>query len=178
MPTTNYRWIPLFLFYYLATFTIGSINSFLSEWSLYLFIVGLFVALPALSEDYITSLIVILLTGLLYDTQNNLSFGTTSLLMVILYIVLCIIKPHFKKNKSFTYHFFIQFANFSLILLLGLLQANELLWNIYYWTNLLLMWGVSSLFLFLIAPWFIQLQNTLLLLFNKLIQQHRDSQLT
>lgn len=137
------------------------LNSALAGWSLYLFLLGPMVILPALYLRHSAAFLCALLTGLWVDASLPAPFGWFTLSFIIanafLYQMRLRFRPEYNDHPVLLAHL----ANFLFFIALSFGPARELAAEPAYWLRIGTDLLISHLVLLPVAPWFFQLERLL-----------------
>ena len=136
-------------------------NSALAGWSIYLFLPGAMLVLPALYLQHRSYFLCMLATGLWVDAALPVTFGCFTLLFLTAGAI--IIHYRFRFRAEHNYHpvLIAHAVNFLGIVVLILTASQGRLADIAFWVQVLTTSLFSHLTLLLVAPWFFDLQRAL-----------------
>lgn len=142
------------------------VNSTLATWSVYLLMLGPMLVLPPLFLRHSSFFICILLTGLWVDAALPSPFGIFTISFLILSTFLFYFRFRFRVEHNYHPILLAHASNFFCFLVLipshGISALNEA----HYWLHWLITLVASHTALFVLAPWFFNLQRLLIDLFN------------
>ncbi|MGJ8640790.1 MAG: hypothetical protein ACSHYA_15480 [Opitutaceae bacterium] len=137
------------------------VNSALSNWSLYLIMLGPMLVLPAIFLRHRSYVLCTLFTGLWIDAALPSPFG----LMTLGFLAMgaFIFQMRFRFRAEHNYHPVIlsHICNFSSILLLTSASGFKYFATSSFWIQIVITTLVSHALLFIVAPWFFNLQRLL-----------------
>lgn len=146
------------------------VNSTLAALPCYLILFGPMLVLPSLYMRHRSYFLCTLLSGLWVDAALPSTFGFFTISFLIAGALICFARIRFRAEHNYHPILLAHASNAFFILLLTLSADFELLKLSNYWIQVVFSLLLSHLALFLIAPWFFNLQRLLLELF------HFDSQ--
>lgn len=166
MRPTDTRWAVVTLANVLLVWLCGLANSHLaSAWfpfvdyfSTYLYLGGLFTTFAALRLDARNGWIAIILTGLVADSQTPAPFGTSVVLLGLVYAALLYGRHRFPRDEPLFGTVVALFTNLFLFLALSFLLVGTHPRPAHTWLRLFTDLIASQLVIALITPWFLALQ--------------------
>jgi hypothetical protein len=153
------RWLIVFLSNYLLWWLVGLANSHLASSAVHLYVGGLFVVYPALRLDRRHGLIAILLTGLMMDAVDPLPYGTSMMLLAFVHATLLHGRQRFPREGALFGIVVALFANLFLVLALSFFLVSGHPQPALAWIRIFVDLLASQLFLLVITPWFLALQD-------------------
>jgi cell shape-determining protein MreD len=167
MRRLDIRWLIVLLANLLLCWMVGTANHYLSRFSflwmdycsIHLYIGGLFVLYAALRLDSKHGWIAVLLTGLMTDSLDPVPFGSSMLLLGLVYATLLYGRRRFPREGSIFGIVVALFANLFLVIALSflLVGANPRPGEI--WLRIFVDLLASQAVIILITPWFLALQE-------------------
>jgi hypothetical protein len=137
------------------------VNSALSNWSLYLVLLGPMVVLPAIFLRHRSYVLCTLLTGLWVDAALPTSFGLITLGFLAAGAFIFQIRFRFRAEHNYHPILLAHACNFFAIALITIASGVGNLLVSAFWIQVILTSLISHLTLLVVAPWFFNLQRTL-----------------
>jgi rod shape-determining protein MreD len=153
------RWLIVTGANLLLWWLVGLANNYLSTSAVHLYVGGLFVVYSALRLDRKHGLITIVLTGLLIDAVEPVPFGTSMLLLGLVHATLLYGRQRFPREGAIFGIVVALFANLFLVIVLSFLLVGANPRPGSAWLRIFVDLLASQLFLLLITPWFLALQD-------------------
>jgi rod shape-determining protein MreD len=153
------RWLIAFLANLLLCWLVGLANNCLAGAAVHLYVGGLFVVYPALRLDRKHGLIAIVLTGLLVDATAPVPYGTSMLLLGLVHATLLYGRQRFPREGAVFGIVVALLANLFLVIALSFLLVGANPRPGSAWLRVFVDLLASQLFLVLITPWFLALQD-------------------
>lgn len=138
------------------------VNSGLSAWPVYLFLLGPMVVLPALFLRHQSYFICTLLTGLWVDAALRVPFGCFTSLLLMVGAGIFSLRIRFRTEHNFHPILLAHASNFFLLAALTLATGREYFSDVGFWIQVLMTLACSHLALLVLAPWFFNLERQLL----------------
>ncbi len=153
------RWLIVFLSNLLLWWLVGLANNYLAAASMHLYVGGIFVVYAALRLDPRHGLIATLLTGLLFDALEPVPFGTSLVLLGVVYATLLSGRQRFPREGAIFGIVVALFANLFLVIALSflLVGANPRPGDA--WLRIFVDLLASQLAILVVTPWFLALQT-------------------
>lgn len=171
------KWPILVIGNFILIFLLQMINNALAPYTIHLYPFALFIFSPLLLLPFTPGLISIVITGLILDASSTLSPGTTTLILVIVYTACSWFRRQFKTCSGWHNMLLLQSANAIILSFLTVFVNPSNHTSIYFWISTLSNLILSQILLIFIASWFLNLQNSLLILFaSKLKDPKAQSQ--
>lgn len=153
------RWLIVFLANLLLWWLVGLLNDVLATSAVHIYAGGLFVVYSALRLDRKHGLIAVLLTGLLIDAAEPLPYGTSMLLLGLVHATLLYGRQRFPREGAVFGIVVALFANLFLVIALSFLLVGANPRPGSAWLRIFVDLVASQLFLLVITPWFLALQD-------------------
>jgi rod shape-determining protein MreD len=161
------RWLIVFLANLLLWWLVGVLNHHLQRFSflwldrvsLHLYVGGLFVVYSALRLDHKHGLIAIVLTGLSIDALEPVPYGTSMILLGFVHATLLYGRRRFPREGAVFGIVVALFANLFLMIALSFLLVGANPRPGSAWLRIFVDLLASQLFLLVITPWFLALQE-------------------
>ncbi|SDS39482.1 hypothetical protein [Opitutus sp. GAS368] len=153
------RWLIVVGANLLLWWLVGLANSHLTSSAVHLYVGGLFVVYSSLRLDRKHGLIAILLTGLMIDAVEPVPFGTSMLLLGLVHATLLYGRQRFPREGAVFGIVVALFANLFLVIALSFLLVGGNPRPGAAWLRVFVDLLASQLFLLLITPWFLALQD-------------------
>jgi hypothetical protein len=142
------------------------VNSSLAEFSIYLFLLGPMLVLPALYLRHQSYFICTLFTGLWVDAALPASFGLFTICFLCAGALIFAMRIRFRAEQNYHPILLAHGLNFFCILVVSVSMGTESLSNLSFWLQVLATSLVSHLALLVVAPWFFNLERMLFELFH------------
>ena len=143
---------------------VTQLNHTLTDLRLFLFIGGLFVTFGALTQPFVTGLWCAMLTGLVFDANTPVAFGTHLVLFAAAHIAIFQLRDRIPRNDTISRVTVAVLANLALFLVFSFIQIVRTPIVSAVWPRMLMDLFCSQVFLAIIAPWFFALQERALVL--------------
>ncbi len=153
------RWLIVAGANLLLWWLVGLANNYLAGSAVHLYVGGLFVVYASLRLDRKHGLIAILLTGLLVDAVEPVPFGTSMVLLGLVHATLLYGRQRFPREGAVFGSVVALFANLFLVIALSFLLVGGNPRPGAAWLRLFADLIASQLFLLVITPWFLALQD-------------------
>lgn len=137
---------------------VTQLNHSLSDAQIYLFVGGLFVTFPALTQSLASGLWVAIFAGLVCDANTPVAFGTHLLLFATVDVLVFRVRDRVPRNDTISRVAIAVVANLALFLVFSILQIIRTPAIAAIWPRLLMDLLCSQVFLAVIAPWYFALQ--------------------
>lgn len=137
------------------------VNSAITPWSLYFFILGPLLVFPALYPRLSGMMLCLFFTGIWIDVAFHGVFGLFTLFLPICGIVVFQLRIRFRAEHNFHPAILAHVANFIFLIVLTVAEGKGLWGAIGFWKQVVLTSFLSHLCLLVIAPWFFNLQRLL-----------------
>lgn len=145
----------------LLLFLVLLINSSLASVNVQLFLLGPMIIIPALYLRYPSCLLTILISGLWVDAALPSSFGLFTFSFLAIGSCFYSIRYRFRAEQNFHPILLAHLANALCLLFLTLWHSHTFLNQMPFWIQLGKTAFLSHLILFLVAPWFYNLERLL-----------------
>ena len=142
------------------------VNSALASWSLYTLLLGPMLVFPALYPRLPASMFCLLMTGLWIDAALPVTFGLFAVAMPISGVLVHHLRIRFRAEHNYHPVMLAHGANLVFLILLTVAGGKELYGFAGFWNQVALTSLLSHLILFVVAPWFFNLQRLLFELFR------------
>ena len=146
----------------LVLFLIQLVNDILAPRTLHIQVDALFVLFPTLIFPFVPGLLCVMTTGLVADATHTLHFGTSLILFSVAYTFIYWMRIQFQGYSSRFTPWLSQIINAVLFLAISLILAANHLTSLLYWVSALINLTLSQGVLFILQPWFLSLQHSLL----------------
>ena len=143
---------------------VSQLNNEISDWHIYLFVGGLYVAFAALTQPLAAGLVSSLLIGAVLDANTPVAFGTHLVLFAATHLVVFRLRDRVPRDDTVGRVTVAVLANLGLYLVFSVLQLMRTPAVAAVWPRMLFDLLCSQVFLALIAPWFFALQTRALVL--------------
>jgi rod shape-determining protein MreD len=153
------RWLLVFLANFLLWWLVGLLNHHLAGTTLHLYAGGLFVVYAALRLDRKHGLIAIALTGLLMDATSPVPYGTSVVLLGLVHATLLYGRQRFPREGALFGLVVALLANLFLFIALSFLLIGASPRPGSAWLRIFADLLASQVFLLLVTPWFLALQD-------------------
>jgi cell shape-determining protein MreD len=130
----------------------------------YLFVGGLFVTFSALTQPFAPGLSSAMLSGLIFDANTPVAFGTHMVLFAATHVVVYRLRDRVPRNDTISRVTVAVLANLALFLVFSFSQLLRSPAISGAWPRLFIDLICSQIFLALVAPWFFALQSRSLVL--------------
>lgn len=137
------------------------VNSGMSAWPVYLFMLGPMVVLPALYLRHKSYFVCTLISGLWVDASLSVPFGFFTTLFLMLGAVIFSIRIRFRAEQNYHPILLAHVINFFLLIVLTVATGREHFGAVSFWIQVLTTSVCSHLALLVIAPWFFDLERQL-----------------
>jgi len=135
------------------------VNSAMSAWPIYLFLLGPMLVLPVLYLRHRSYFVCTLLTGLWVDATLPSAFGFFTLLFFITGALIFVVRIRFRAEHNYHPILLAHILNFIFLLTLTIATGWEHFGVPEFWIQVLVTTLVSHLVLVVIAPWFFNLER-------------------
>ena len=159
MRRSDPRWLIVFLANLLLWWLVGLANNYLTPLSVHLYIGGLFVVFPAVRLDTKNGLIATLLTGLMFDAMEPVTFGTNMVLLGLVFAALLYGRQRFPREGALFGIVVALLTNLFLVIALSFLLVGDNPRPGEAWLSIFVDLLASQLVILLITPWFLELQT-------------------
>ena len=149
---------------------LSELNHALSGLHLHVFAGGLFVVFAALHQPLRAGLAATLLAALVCDANTPVAFGTHLLLFAAAHVAIHRLRDRVPRADNIAATVVVLFTNLALFLLLSFTQLHSSPAPGAVWPRLIADLVASQLFLVLITPWFLALQDRALALVETFIE--------
>lgn len=136
------------------------VNSALSDWSLYLLLIGPMLVLPAIFLRHRSYFLCTLLTGLWIDATLPTPFGLITIALLTVGAFVFLLRHRFRAEHNYHPIILAHAANFCCIAVITL-ASYEYFGVSSFWIHCILTSLLSHLTLLAVAPWFFNLQRVL-----------------
>jgi rod shape-determining protein MreD len=153
------RWLIVFLANGLLWWLVCLANNYLADSGLHVYVGGLFVVYSALRLDHKHGLIALILTGLLVDAIEPVPYGTSMILLGFVHATLLYGRRRFPREGAIFGIVVALFANLFLIIALSFLLVGGNPRPGSAWLRIFVDLLASQVFLAVITPWFLSLQD-------------------
>jgi rod shape-determining protein MreD len=143
---------------------VSQLNHSLSGFRVYLTIGGLFVTFAALTQPFAPGLWAAMLSGLVFDANSPVAFGTHLVLFAATHLVVFRLRERVPRNDTLSRVTVAVLANLGFFLVFSFVEMIRTPAVSGVWTRLIVDLIFSQLFLALIAPWYFALQAKSLVL--------------
>lgn len=137
------------------------VNSTLAAWSLHIFLLGPMLVIPALYLRHASFFLCTVLTGLWVDAALPATFGLFTLSFLALGTAIFTTRYRFRAEQNYHPILLAHACNFALLILLTLFEGYSLFSSSAFWVQLIVTATLSHLLMFVIAPWFYNLERLL-----------------
>ena len=165
------RWLIVTAANLLLWWLTGLINDRLATSAVHLYAGGLFIAYAALRLDRKHGLIATVLTGLLLDAAEPVPFGTSVLLFGLIHATVLYGRQQFPREGAVFGIVVALLANLFLYIALSFLLVGTNPRPAEAWLRIFADLFASQLFILLVAPWFLALQDRVM----ELVQIHPET---
>jgi hypothetical protein len=135
------------------------VNSSLAAWSLHLFILGPMIVIPALYLRHAPFFLCTMLSGLWVDAALPASFGLFTLSFLTMGTMIFLVRVRFRAEQNYHPVLLAHACNFALLVLVTLIEGHAYFAQTAFWWQLIITALLSHLLLFVIAPWFYNLER-------------------
>jgi len=153
------RWLIVFAANLLLWWLLGLLNDLLAGTAVHLYAGGLFIVYSAMRLDRKHGLIAVVLTGLLVDAAGPLPYGTSLMLFGLVHATLLYGRQRFPREGAVFAIVVALFANLFLVIALSFLLVGANPRPGSAWLRIFADLIASQLFLLVITPWFMALQD-------------------
>ncbi len=153
------RWLIVFAANLLLWWLLGMVNDLCAGLAVHLYLGGLFIVYAALRLDRKHGLIATVLTGLLIDAAEPVPFGTSVVLFGLIHATLLYGRQQFPREGAIFGGVVALLANLFLFIALSFLLVGDNPRPGQAWLRVFVDLLASQLFILLIAPWFLALQD-------------------
>ncbi len=153
------RCLTLFICQVILWAIVTQLNHTLSGMRVHLFIGALFVTYAALTQPLASGLLATLLSGLVFDANTPVGFGTHMVLFAFTHVVVFGLRDRVPRNETLSRVVIAVLANLALFLVFAMTQMVNLPSTAAVWPRLLIELACSQVLVALIAPWFFALQT-------------------
>jgi len=143
----------------LLLFLMLLVNSALASWSLYLFVLGPMLVIPALYLKHLSFFICTLLTGLCIDAALPAAFGFFTILFLSLGTAIYMLRHRFRTEHNSHPILLAHGCNFACLIALSLLNSSTYFIVPAFWIHLSITLVISHLMLIMVAPWFFNFER-------------------
>jgi len=165
------RWLIVFAANLLLWWLTGLVNDFCAGFAVHFYLGGLFVTYAALRLDRKHGFIATVLTGLMLDAAEPVPFGTSVLLFGLIHATLLYGRQQFPREGAVFGLVVALLANLFLFIALSFLLVGANPRPGEAWLRIFVDLLASQLFMLLIAPWFLALQDRAM----ELVQIHPET---
>lgn len=158
------RSITLFVCQLILWTLVSQLNHTISGLHVHLFIGALFVTYAALTQPLGSGLAATLLTGLVFDANTPVGFGTHMVLFAFTHVSIFGLRDRVPRNETLSRVVVAVLANLALFLVFAMTQMVNLPSTAPVWPRLLIELVCSQVLVALIAPWFFALQTRALVI--------------
>ncbi|MGC6425024.1 MAG: hypothetical protein ACON4O_08585 [Lentimonas sp.] len=137
------------------------LNSALSDWSLYLVLLGPMLVLPAIFLRHRSYFFCMLLSGLWVDAALPVPFGLITIGFLSMGAFIFQVRFRFRAEHNYHPNILAHSCNFGCIVLLTLITGFKHLSVSGFWIQVVSTSLLSHLLLLIVAPWFFNLQRLL-----------------
>lgn len=137
------------------------VNSSLAGGSLYLFMLGPMLVIPALYLRHISFLICMLLSGLWVDAALPSAYGLFTLSFIGIGTLIFLMRVRFRPENNYHPILLAHTCNFALLLIVTLIEGYAYLKQPSFWIHVLVTALLSHGALLVVAPWYFNLQRLL-----------------
>lgn len=162
----NIKWLPLLIGNSILIFLIQLVNDTLAPTTIHLYPLALFIFAPLILLPFTAGLISVIFTGLFLDASAYLPLGITTLILAFVYTACSWLRHQFKAYSGQHNMLIIQSANAVIWAFLSVFIREIDHTKPQYWISVFSNLLLSQITILVITSWFLNLQNSLLNLFN------------
>ncbi|MGB0743799.1 MAG: hypothetical protein ACPGSB_04670 [Opitutales bacterium] len=140
------------------------VNSGMSAWPIYLFMLGPMVVLPALYLRHKSYFVCTLATGLCVDASLSVPFGFFTILFLIVGAVIFSFRIRFRAEHNYHPALLAHCINLFLLIALTVSTGRDYLSVPSFWIQIVTTSLCSHLALLVVAPWFFSLERNLFII--------------
>lgn len=164
--TKDFRWLVIILGNCILLFLVQWVNHSLASVLLHVFPFALYIFVPLILLPFTSGLLSVFITGLILDVSVGFSFGVMAVILSVVYTAAYSFRHHFKIYSGWHNMLILQSANAIVFALLLEIIDPSNYGHAGFWLSMVINLIFTQFILLIVAPWFLDLQNSLLYLLN------------